>query len=129
MLVPGSVHFCVSSVLQGEQGVVGARHGDEDLVELALGRPLVPGLRVLDHETIERVTGATTVWKTVSHRAGNPVARLTPVHATAAPTTSSTVSGREASSSHPGQPPADRRPGFRDARVWLSHAAARLLFP
>jgi hypothetical protein len=50
MLVSGGVQFVVGGVLEGQQGIVRARHGQQDLVELALSRPLVAGLGVLDHE-------------------------------------------------------------------------------
>jgi hypothetical protein len=41
MLVAGGVQFVVGGVLEREQGVVGSGHGQEDLVELALGRALM----------------------------------------------------------------------------------------
>jgi hypothetical protein len=37
-------------VLEPEQGVVGAGHGQQDLIELALSRPLVARLGVLNDE-------------------------------------------------------------------------------
>ena len=36
MLVPGGVQFGIGGVLEGEQGVVGARKGLQDLVEVSL---------------------------------------------------------------------------------------------
>src|SRR5690242_12368827 len=50
-------------------------------------------------KTMARVRAATSVWKTVSHRAGNPAARLTTTHETTAARTSSAAAGREASRS------------------------------
>ena len=50
MLVTGGVQFVVGSVLEGQQGVAGAGHGQEDLVELALSRTLVACLGVLDDD-------------------------------------------------------------------------------
>lgn len=50
VLVAGSVQFIVGGVLKGQQGVVGAGYGHEDLTELALGRTLVASLGVLDNE-------------------------------------------------------------------------------
>jgi hypothetical protein len=38
MLTAGGVQFVVGCVLEGEQSIVGIGHGQEDLVELALGR-------------------------------------------------------------------------------------------
>lgn len=50
VLVSGGVQFVVGSVLESQQGVVGARYGQEDLVELALSRTLVACLGVLNDE-------------------------------------------------------------------------------
>jgi hypothetical protein len=50
VLVTGGVQFVVGSVLEGQQGVAGAGHGQEDLVELALSRTLVACLGVLDDD-------------------------------------------------------------------------------
>jgi len=50
MLTAGGVQFVLGCVLEGEQGIVGTGYGQEDLVELALGRPLMAGLGVLDDE-------------------------------------------------------------------------------
>ena len=50
VLVSCGAQFVVGSVLEGDQGVVGAGYGEEDLVELALSRPPVPSLGVLGHE-------------------------------------------------------------------------------
>jgi hypothetical protein len=50
MLTAGGVQFVVGCVLEGEQSIVGIGYGQEDLVELALGRPLMTGLGVLDDE-------------------------------------------------------------------------------
>jgi hypothetical protein len=50
MLTAGGVQFVVRGVLEREQGVIGAWYGQEDLVELALGGPLMAGLAVLDDE-------------------------------------------------------------------------------
>lgn len=47
-------------------------------------------------KTMARVRAATSVWKTVSHRAGNPVAMLMPTQERAAASTNSTVTGRQA---------------------------------
>src|SRR5437773_11789975 len=47
-------------------------------------------------KTMARVTAATRVWKTISHRAGNPAAMLTPTHEMTAARTSSTATGLEA---------------------------------
>jgi hypothetical protein len=47
-------------------------------------------------KTMVSVSAATTVWKMVSHRAGNPTAMLTAIHTAAAVTTSTAVSGRDA---------------------------------
>jgi hypothetical protein len=52
MLVPGGAQFFVGGVLEPEQGVVGAGHGQQDLITLALGRPLVARLGVLDDEKL-----------------------------------------------------------------------------
>jgi hypothetical protein len=41
VLVPDGVEFVVGSVLEREQGVVSTRYGQQDLVELALGRALM----------------------------------------------------------------------------------------
>lgn len=50
MLIPGGAQFFIGGVLEPEQGVVGAGHGQQDLIEFALGRPLVARLGVLDDE-------------------------------------------------------------------------------
>jgi len=50
MLAAGGVQFVVGCVLEGEQSIVGTRHGQEDLIELALGRPLMAALGGLDDE-------------------------------------------------------------------------------
>ena len=50
MLTAGGVQFVVGCMLEGEQSIVGTGHGQEDLVELALGRPLMAALGVLDDE-------------------------------------------------------------------------------
>ena len=50
MLIRGGAQFFIGGVLEPEQGVVGAGHGQQDLIELALGRPLVARLGVLDDE-------------------------------------------------------------------------------
>jgi hypothetical protein len=50
MLLSGCAQLLIGGVLQGEQGVVGTRESPEDLVELALRRPLVARLGVLDDE-------------------------------------------------------------------------------
>jgi hypothetical protein len=50
MLTAGGVQFVVGCVLEGEQSIVGIGYGQEELVELALGRPLMAGLGVLDDE-------------------------------------------------------------------------------
>ncbi|HET9081971.1 MAG TPA: hypothetical protein VFO01_15850 [Trebonia sp.] len=50
MLTAGGVQFVVGCVLEGEQSIVGTGYGQEDLVELALGRPLMAALGVLDDE-------------------------------------------------------------------------------
>ena len=50
VLVSCGVQFFIGSVLEGEQGVVGTRHGMEDLVELALSCSLLSRLGVLDNE-------------------------------------------------------------------------------
>ena len=50
MLTAGGVQFVVGCALEGEQGIVGTGYGQEDLVELALGRPLMAALGVLDDE-------------------------------------------------------------------------------
>jgi hypothetical protein len=47
-------------------------------------------------KTMVSVSAATTVWKMVSHRAGNLAAMLTAIHTAAAVTTSTAVSGRDA---------------------------------
>ena len=47
-------------------------------------------------KTIARVRTATTVWKTVSHLAGNPVTMLTMSQAPAAATTRTEAAGRDA---------------------------------
>ena len=41
MLAAGGVQFVVGCVLEGEQSIVGTRHGQEDLIELALDRNLL----------------------------------------------------------------------------------------
>jgi len=92
MLMSDGVQFVVGRVLECEQGIVGAWYGQEDLVELALGRALMAGLAVLD----DRVRAATTVWKMVSHRAGNPATTLTMIHAAATVTTDTAAGGRDA---------------------------------
>ena len=48
VLVSGGPQFLIGGVLECEQGVVGTGNGQQDLVELALRRPLMPGLGVLD---------------------------------------------------------------------------------
>jgi len=48
MLVSSGSQLSVGSMLECEQGVVGAWHGQKDLIELALRRSLMPGLDVLD---------------------------------------------------------------------------------
>jgi hypothetical protein len=50
MLTAGGVQFVVGCMLEGEQSIVGIGYGQEDLVELALGRTLMAGLGVLDDE-------------------------------------------------------------------------------
>jgi hypothetical protein len=50
MLTAGGVQFVVGCVLEGEQSIVGTGYSQEDLVELALGRPLMAALGVLDDE-------------------------------------------------------------------------------
>src|SRR5580704_16008376 len=50
MLTAGGVQFVLGCVLEGKQGIVGTGYGQEDLVELALGRPLMAALGVLDDE-------------------------------------------------------------------------------
>ena len=50
MLTAGGVQFVVGRVLEGEQGIVGTGYGQEDLIEFALGRPLMAALGVLDDE-------------------------------------------------------------------------------
>jgi hypothetical protein len=47
-------------------------------------------------KTIARVRAATTVWKMVSHRAGNPATTLTMIHAPATATTNTAAGGRDA---------------------------------
>ena len=47
-------------------------------------------------KTMVSVSAATTVWKMISHGAGNPTAMLTAIHTAAAVTTSTAVSGRDA---------------------------------
>jgi hypothetical protein len=83
-------------VLEPEQGVVGAGHGQQDLIELALGRPLVARWVCWMTKTMVSVSAATRAWKMVSHRVGNPTAMLTAIHTVTAMTTSTTVSGRDA---------------------------------
>jgi hypothetical protein len=46
--VPGGVQFGIGGVLEGEQGVVGARKGLQDLVEFSLRWALLALLGVLD---------------------------------------------------------------------------------
>lgn len=99
VLMTGGVQFGVGGVLEREQGVVRVRQGQQDLVELALGRPLMPRWVCWMTKTIASVSAATRVWKTVSHRAGNPAARLIPIHVPAAPRTSTATTGRDASRS------------------------------
>jgi hypothetical protein len=48
VLVPDRVQFFIGRVLKRDQGIVRAGQGQEDLVELALGRALVAGLGVLE---------------------------------------------------------------------------------
>jgi hypothetical protein len=50
VLIPSSAQFVIGGVLEPEQGVVGAGHSQQDLIELALSRPLVARLGVLDDE-------------------------------------------------------------------------------
>lgn len=50
MLIPCGAQFFIGGVLEPEQGVVGAGHGQQDLIELALGRSLMARLGVLDDE-------------------------------------------------------------------------------
>lgn len=42
--------FLIGGMLEREQGVVGAGHGQQGLVQLSLGRSLMPGLGVPDDE-------------------------------------------------------------------------------
>ena len=50
MLAAGGVQFVVGCVLEGEQSIVGTWYGQEDLIELALGRPLMAAMGVPDDE-------------------------------------------------------------------------------
>src|SRR5690348_17020264 len=50
MLAADGVQFVVGCVLEGEQSIVSTGYGQEDLIELALGRPLMAALGVLDDE-------------------------------------------------------------------------------
>jgi hypothetical protein len=50
MLASCGVQFVVGRVLEGEQSIVGTGYGQEDLIEFALGRPLMAALGVLDDE-------------------------------------------------------------------------------
>jgi len=50
MLTACGMQFVVGCVLEGEQGIVGTGYGQEDLIEFALGRPLMAALGVLDDE-------------------------------------------------------------------------------
>ena len=43
-----------------------------------------------------KVRAATNVWKTVSHRAGNPATTLTMIHPPATVTTNTAAGGRDA---------------------------------
>jgi hypothetical protein len=96
VLIPCGVQFVIGGVLEPEQGVVGAGHSQQDLIELALGRPLVARLGVLDDEDHgERERGHEGL-EDGSHRAGNLAAMLTAIHTAAAVTTSTAVSGRDA---------------------------------
>lgn len=90
------MQFIVGGVLKGQQGVVGAGYGHEDLIELALGRTLVASLVGWITKTMVSVRAATSVWKMVSHRAGNPAAMLAMIQAPAAVTTNTAASGRDA---------------------------------
>ena len=47
-------------------------------------------------KTMARVKADTTVWKMVSHRAGNPATTLTMIHAAATVTTDTAAGGRDA---------------------------------
>jgi len=48
MLVSSGSQLSIGSMIECEQRVVGAWHGQKDLIELALRRSLMPGLGVLD---------------------------------------------------------------------------------
>src|SRR5690242_11091483 len=96
MLTAGGVQFVVGCVLEGEQSIVGTGYGQEDLVELALGRPLRRAWVCWMTMTMARVRAATTVWKIVSRRAGNPAAMLTRIQVPAAVTAKIAARGRDA---------------------------------
>src|SRR5690242_14018420 len=96
MLAAGGVQFVVGCVLEGEQSIVGTWYGQEDLIELALGRPLMAAMGVLDDEDHGQGQGGYHGLEDRFPSSRNPAAMLTMIHVPAAMTTKIAARGRDA---------------------------------